>query len=106
VMGPPLWTLGDAGEAHGLLRRGATGLTQTGALPLAALALRDMADACPTGDAAQWAEAELARCGERLGPRLYRNIASDPSEELAAELGRLGLHRLRARTLPPAPPPD
>jgi len=58
-----------------------------------------MADACPTGDAAQWAEAELARCGERLGPRLYRDIASDPSEELAAELGRLGLHGLRARTL-------
>jgi len=99
MLGQTAWSLGDADEARRLLQRGATGLSHTGALPLAALALRDLADACPAGDAARWAEAELLRCAERLGPRLYGDIASDPSEELAAELGRLGLHGLRARTL-------
>ena len=99
MLGLTAWSLGDADEALGLLRRAATGLSGIGAMPLAALCFRDLADACPAGDVAQWAEAELAKCAARLRPQLYRTIASSASEEVAAELGRLGYHALRARTL-------
>src|SRR5262249_50891054 len=73
MLGQTAWSLGAADEAPELLRRAATGLRDMGALPLAAFALRDLADAMPAGDVAQWAGAELVECAERLGPRLYRN---------------------------------
>lgn len=99
MLGLTAWSLGDADGAVELLRRAATGLSGIGALPLAALCFRDLVDACPASDVAQWAEAELARCAARLRPQLYRTIASPASEETAAELGRIGCHGLRARTL-------
>jgi len=98
MLGLSAWSLGDAGGALELLQRAATGLRDIGALPLAALAFRDLADRSPA-DVARWAEAELAKCAEQLPSELYQTLASPASEQVAAELGRLGYHGLRAQTL-------
>jgi predicted ATPase/CRP-like cAMP-binding protein len=96
------WSLGDPPKAQTLLRRAALELRRIGARPLAALALRDLADLCwQQGDTAQTesVEQELATLAGELDLPLLRALAVRDPDAGAAELGVLGYHGLRARRL-------
>ncbi|HEY4866398.1 MAG TPA: cyclic nucleotide-binding domain-containing protein [Candidatus Dormibacteraeota bacterium] len=102
MLGLAAWCSGDRDEGRRLIRDAATELGKIGARPLAALALRDLADLCrekADTEEASSAEAELARMATQLDLPLLRALAIQDPEEGAAELGRLGYHGLRARRL-------
>jgi non-specific serine/threonine protein kinase len=102
MLGLTAWSLGDPEKAQRLLRHAALELRKIGARPLAALALRDLADLCwQQGDAAQTesVEQELAKLAGELDFSLLRALAVRDPDAAAAELGILGYHGLRARRL-------
>ena len=96
------WNRGDLTPAIELAREGADRLLAMGALPIAALALRDLADMLrEAGEerAAAGAEASLQTTVKGLDSPFLRSLAEFAAPATADLLGRLGYLRLHARSL-------
>ena len=96
------WNRGDLVRAIEQTRVGAEQLLAIGALPIAALALRDLADMLAEaglGPEAAAAEASLAATVEGLDSPFLRSLAEFATPATADMLGRLGYADLHARSL-------
>lgn len=96
------WALGDIAEAVSLMLHGAAALEELGILPLAALVLRDAADAAWDAGLAEEEARAIQRfrsLSERLGGHVFRALLASGTPEGTEALGRLGLPGPRARSL-------
>jgi len=96
------WNRGDLGRAIERTRLGAERLLAMGALPIAALALRDLADMLGEaghGPEAAAAEASLAATVDRLDSPFLRSLAEFAAPATVDTLARLGYGDLHARSL-------
>jgi len=96
------WNRGDLGLAIERTRLGAERLLAMGALPIAALALRDLADMLGEaghGPEAAAAEASLAATVDRLDSPFLRSLAEFAAPATVDTLARLGYGDLHARSL-------
>ena len=96
------WNRGDLADAAERSREGAELLLAMGALPIGALALRDLADILREAgqeEDARAAEVRLAETARGLGSPLLDSIAELGTSAASEALGRLGFHDLHARSL-------
>jgi CRP/FNR family transcriptional regulator len=96
------WNRGDLGRAIERTREGADQLLAMGSLPIAALALRDLADMLAEAgrpEEAAVAEARLAATVNGLESPLLSALAGIATTSAAEVLGRLGYRDLHARSL-------
>jgi predicted ATPase/CRP-like cAMP-binding protein len=96
------WNRGDLARAVERTREGADQLLAIGALPIAALALRDLADMLSEAGRSEEAaavEARLAAAVKGLDSPLLSSLAEFATPAAAETLGRLGYLDLHARSL-------
>ena len=96
------WNRGDLARAVEQTQEGADQLLAMGALPIAALALRDLADMLGEAgrpEEAAAAEARLAATVQGLDGALLSSLAEFATTAAAETLGRLGYRALHARSL-------
>jgi predicted ATPase/CRP-like cAMP-binding protein len=102
MAGRVAWALGEPAAAARLMLGAANVLEEIGMSPVAALALRDAADAAWDAGLANEEEAALMRLqslGMRLGGKVFPALMASGTVHGTQALARLGLLELRARSL-------